>query len=283
MVNNFFASRMLKSLMRDETIERAKKMTGLQQEVNEQQERLEQLQSEMFGNDSRETEEKAREFFSNVGGDRKNSGRTQEIDELRARLSESKSKLETVREELQKLLVEIRFPLNETITTENDKVEFPYDEDIPQEVIDAIEIALGEDLNGDPVSIDNDAIRVHATEVDEAMDMAVDRIESLRSKANNILDVEGYVEELHDRDQKIIKTLYALQQADRPLSKSEIEKRIGVDNGVLRGNLYYVLDNDPYLKKSDSQFSLTDVGKRVIEVYCRHHGVPDNSPGEVEA
>lgn len=269
--------------MRDEVVERAKEMVDLQREISSQQEKLKELQSEMFGNGSRETEQKAREFFSSVGGEGSSSDKTQEIDELRSSLSEAESDLEATREELQKLLVDVKFPLNETINTDEKEVEFPYSEQIPQEVIDAIEIALDEDLSKDSVSIETDAIRVNMDDVDEAMDVAMDRVEALRSKANMMVDVEQYVEELHGRDEKIVKTLYALQQAEEPLTKGEIEERIGVESGELRGSLYYVLDNDPYLQKSDSRFSLTDMGERVIEAYCEHHGAPGDPSEEVKA
>lgn len=268
--------------MEDELIEGAKRMTDLQEEVQVKQEKLNDLQSEMFGNGSEETEKKAREFFSSVGNDGINSGKTQEIDELRSSLSESEAELETTREELQKLLVDVKFPLNETIDAMESEVEFPYSEEIPQVAINAIEIALEEDLSRGPVSIDTDMIRVETTDIDEAMNLAMSRIEELRSKANMMVDVEQYVEALHDRDEKIVKTLYLLQQSDNPLSKGEIEDRIGVESGELRGSLYYVLDNDPYLEKSDSQFSLTDMGERVIEAYCEHYVAPD-LPEEVEA
>ncbi|MDH5020354.1 hypothetical protein [Halobacterium rubrum] len=268
--------------MEAEIIERAKRLIDLQEDVHKKRERLQNLQSEMFGNGSEETEKKAREFFSSVADDQDNSGKTQKIDELRSSLSESEDELETTREELQKSLVDVKFPLNETIDATENGVEFPYSDEIPQEVIEAIEMALEEDLSGDPVSIDTDAVRVETADVDEAMDLAMDRIEGLRSKANMMVDVEQYVEDLHDRDEKIIRTLYVLQQSGESLTKGELENQIGVESGELRGSLYYVLDNDPYLQKSDSQFSLTDMGERVIEAYCEHYGAPD-LPEEVEA
>jgi len=263
-------------------IEKAERMTELQKEIHDKQERLQELQSEMFGNGSEKTEKKAREFFSSVGVDESNSGRTQEIDELRSSLSKSEAELETTREELQKLLVDVKFPLNETIDTTESEVVFPYSDEIPQEVINAIEIALEDDLTGGQVRIGTDAIQVETADVDVAVELAMDRIEELRSKANMMVDVEEYVEELHDRDKKIVKTLYVLQQCDEPLTKGELENRIGVESGELRGSLYYVLDNDPYLEKSDSQFSLTDMGERVIEAYYEHYAAPDLSE-EVEA
>lgn len=268
--------------MKSEIEQKAKKIVGLHESVREKQEQLQKLQSEIFGNGSEEIEQKAREFFSSVGGERRAPGKTQEIDDLRSDLSNSKSELEATREELQKLLVDVRFPLNETIDTTESEVVFPYSEAIPQDVIDGIELALDADLTGGRVSIETDAIRVETTEIDEAMDRAMERIENIRSRANMMVDVEQYVEDLHSRDRKIVRALYVLQRSDESLTKSEIEDRIGVESGELRGSLYYVLDNDPYLQKSDSQFSLTDIGERVIEAYCERHGSPD-LPEEVEA
>ena len=117
----------------------------------------------------------------------------------------------------------------------------------------------------------------------QLMDQAMSRIQELRSKANMMIDVEQYVDDINSRDEKIVKTLYVLHKSNNPLSKKEIEERIGVDAGDLRGTLYYVLDNDPYLKKSDSEFSLSDMGRRVIEAYIEQYGSPEDLPEGVEA
>lgn len=269
--------------MKDNLIEKARKYTDLQETKEEKQSELRELQSEMFGEGSEETEKKAREFFSDVGGSEQQSTKTQEIEELRQDLSELEETLETTREELQELLVDIQFPLNETINVGDEEVVFPYSEEIPQEVIDAIEFVLEEDLSAEGVRIETDAIRVETADVDGAMDQAMSRIQELRSKANMMVDVEQYVDDIHSRDEKIAKTLYVLHQSGSPLTKKEIEKQIGVEAGDLRGTLYYVLDNDPYLKKSDSEFSLSDMGDQVIEAYIEQHGAPEDLPEEVEA
>lgn len=268
--------------MRDKLKEKAKSFIDLQETKDEKQSQLKDLQAEMFGEDSEETEQKAREFFSNVGGLEQQSSKTQEIDELRGELVELEDSLETTREELQELLVEVQFPLNETIGVGDDQVEFPYSEEVPQEVIDAIEIVLEVDLSEDGVTIDTDAIRAETTDVDEAMDRAMDRIDELRSKANMMVDVEQYVDDIYGRDEKLAKALYVLYQTDESLPKKEIEKRIGVETGDLRGQLYYVLDNDPYLKKSDQEFSLSDTGERVMEAYIDRYGRPEGLPEEGE-
>lgn len=269
--------------MQDNFIEKARKYTDLQETKEKKQSELRELQSEMFGEGSEETERKAREFFSDVGGSEQQSTKTQEIDELRQDLSELEKTLETTREELQELLVDVQFPLNETINVEGEEVVFPYSEEIPQEVIDAIEFVLEEDLSAEGVRVETDAIHVETADVDGAMDQAMSRIQELRSKANMMVDVEQYVDDIHSRDEKIAKTLYVLHQSGSPLTKKEIERQIGVEAGDLRGTLYYVLDNDPYLKKSDSEFSLSDMGNQVIEAYIEQYGAPEDLPEEVEA
>lgn len=269
--------------MQDNLIEKARKYIDLQETDQEKQNKLRELQSEMFGEGSEETEKKAREFFSDVGRGEQQSTKTQEIDELRQDLSELEETLETTREELQELLVNVQFPLNETIDIEDEEIVFPYSDEIPQEVIDAIESVLEEDLSREGVKIETDAIRVETADVDVAMDQAMSRIQELRSKANMMVDVEQYVDDINSRDEKIVKTLYVLHKSNNPLSKKEIEERIGVDAGDLRGTLYYVLDNDPYLKKSDSEFSLSDMGRRVIEAYIEQYGSPEDLPEGVEA
>lgn len=268
--------------MRDKLVEKAKKFIDLQETRDEKQSRLRELQAEMFGDDSEETERKAREFFSNVGGGEQQSGKTEEIDALREDLTELEETLDTTREELQKLLVEVQFPLNETINVEDDKIEFPYSEEIPSEVIDAIESVLEEDLSKEGVTIGTDAIRAEAMDVDEAMDRVMNRIEELRSKANMMVDVEQYVDDIYSRDEKLAKALFVLYKSD-PLPKKEIEKRIGVETGDLRGQLYYVLENDPYLKKSNKKFSLSETGERVMEAYLDLYDPPEGLPEEVEA
>lgn len=269
--------------MQDELIEKARRYIDLQETEKAKQDRLRELQSEMFGEGSEETEKKAREFFSDVGGGEQQSAKTQEIDELRQDLSDLEETLENTREELQELLVDVQFPLNETIDIEDEKVVFPYSDEIPQDVIDAIESVLEEDLSKEEVKIETDAIRVETDDVDGAMDQAMSRIQELRSKANMMVDVEQYVDDINSRDEKIVKTLYVLHKSENPLSKKGIEERIGVDAGDLRGTLYYVLDNDPYLEKSDSEFSLSDMGRRVIEAYLEQHGSPEDLPEGVEA
>lgn len=246
------------------------------------QERIEQLQTEMFGEGSEETERKARAFFSDVGQGQEGESRTEEIDELRDEHAETEQALEAAREELQELLVNVQFPLNETIDVRDEEVAFPYSEEVPQEVLDAIELVLNEELDQDGVTFDTDEIRVETTDVDEAMDLVMGRTEDLRERANTMVDVDQYVEDIRDRDEKLAKVLYVLYWSGEEFSKKELEERIGVESGALRGQLYYVLDNDPYLEKNEQKFSLSDTGRRVMEEYVDRYDPPEGLDEVVE-
>lgn len=268
--------------MRESIEEKSQSIVELHNEREDKQKRIEELQTEMFGEGSEETEKKARQFFSKVGQADEESSKTQEIDELRKELHEIEESIEMVREELQELLVNVQFPLNETIDVRDNEITFPYSEGISQQVIEAIEMVLNEDLAKDGVTIDTDEIRVESTDVDEAMDSVIDRTEDLRSKANMMVDVEQYVEEINNRDEKLAKALYVLYRSGESLSKKELEERIGVETGALRGQLYYVLENDPYLQKSDQEFTLSDTGERVMEAFVDRYDRPEGLPEEVE-
>lgn len=257
-------------------------MEDMHRTIEEVQGRIEELQTEMFGEGSEETEQKAREFFSNVGQVQEDESRTEEIDELRDELDEIERSLEAAREELQELLVNVQFPLNETIDVRDDEIAFPYSEEVPREVLNAIELVLNEELDRNGVTFDTDEIRVETTDVDEAMDRVMSRTEDLRDRANMMVDADQYVEEIRDRDEKLAKFLYVLYQSGEALSKKELEERTGVKSGALRGQLYYVLNNDPYLEKNEQKFSLSDTGRRVMEAYVDRYDPPEGLDEEVE-
>ena len=42
--------------------------------------------------------------------------------------------------------------------------------------------------------------------------------------------------------------MFTLREMGKPLTKNEIKKEMGLESGDLRGQLYYVLDNDPYYR-----------------------------------
>ena len=253
--------------------EKASRYHEIQEMLEAKQEELGELQAGTFGTDSEDAEKRARQFFSNTSRDA-GSGQTEKIDELRDEVSELKDEREVVEEELLERLVDLQLPFEQVIEPGEKDVEFPFSERISEEVIWAIEDVLNEDLGGGEVAITTDALVVETNDVEEAIERAETRIEALRDNAGTKVDIDEYLEKLRSRDKKVVLTLHVLYH-EEPLTKREIESRMGVESGTLRGQLYYVLDNDPYLKKQDKEFSLTETGREVIEGFVEKYGEPE--------
>jgi hypothetical protein len=261
--------------MEDGFEERAERYNELQRQIGSKQEELSELQAGTFGTDSEGAEERAREFFSNAGRDA-GSGGAERIDELRGQISELEDEFDSVREDLLERLVDVQLPFEEVIEPGEDVVRFPFSEELSSDVIEAVEDVLNEDLGSGEVRITPEALVVETDDVEDAIEMAESRIEGLRANAGTKVDVDEYLDNLRGRDEKVALTLHILHQ-EAPLTKREIEERMGVEKGTLRGQLYYVLDNDPYLKKSGEEFSLTETGREVIEAFVEEYGVPEGA------
>jgi len=267
--------------MEDDIEKIARTYYNVQASLQSKHEELSELQAGTFGTDSENTEERARQFFSNAsrnGG----SGQTEKIDKLRDEISELEEDFETTREKLLERLVDLQLPFEQVIEPKEQVVNFPFSEEIPEEVIKSIEEVLNEDLSGGSVRISTNSLVVETDNVEDAIEMAESRIESLRANAGTKVDIDEYLEELRGRDKKVALTLYILYN-EQPLTKKQIESRMGVEPGTLRGQLYYVLENDPYLKKQEKEFSLTETGRDVIEGYIEEYGEPEGikEPTEV--
>lgn len=259
----------------------ASKFHELQGMIESKQEELKELQAGTFGTDSEDAEERARAFFSNVSQDN-GAGRTEQIDELRDEISSLNDQLAEVRMDIWESIVDLQLPFEEVIEPGEDTVEFPFSEQVPDEVIQTIDAVLDEDISSGNVVVTPDALVVETDDVEEAIENAESFIEGLRANARMKVDIDEYLEELRNRDEKVRLTLYILSQ-EEPLTKKEIETRMGVEPGALRGQLYYIVDNDPYLKKQGQEFSLTETGREAIEGYIEEHGVPEGieQPKEV--
>lgn len=253
----------------------------VQKEIESKQEALKELQAGTFGTESPDAEERARAFFSNVSKD-SGDGRTKQIDNLREELAELDEQLAQVRMNLWESIVDLQLPFEQVIEPGEEAVEFPFSEQVSNEVIEAIDDVLDEDIKGGDVVITTDSLVVETVDIEEAIGKAESFIEGLRANARMKVDIDEYLEELRNRDEKVRLTLYILSQ-DEPLTKKEIETRMGVETGALRGQLYYVLNNDPYLKKEGQEFSLTETGREVIEGYIREYGTPDEIEQPKEA
>ena len=246
----------------------------LQDEVNDMEEELKQLQAGTFGTDSEDAEERAREFFSDASRGGGTVG-TKRIDEVRQKKSELEAERNSTRESLLEEIVKLQLPFEETIEPREESVAFPFSESMSEEVLEAISEVLNEDLTSGEVRITQEDLVVESNDVEEAIEKAESFIENLRTNAGTKVDIDEYLDDLRDRDKKVRLTLYILHKADRPLTKKEIESRMGVEPGTLRGQLYYVLEHDPYLKKKDQEFSLSETGREVIEGYIEEYGAPD--------
>lgn len=261
--------------------EKALKYNEMQDKIASKHDDLKELKAGTFGTDSENAEERAREFFSNASQNGETS-RTEQIDDLRKEIAELKEGFDSVKEELLERLVDLQLPFEQVIEPGEDAVEFPFSEQISPEVIEAIEDVLNEDLRNGEVVITSEALVVETDGVEEAIERAESFVEGLRANAGTKVDIDEYLDELRKRDQKVALTLYILHQ-EEPLTKREIESRMGVDAGALRGQLYYVVENDPYLKKQGKEFSLTETGRDVIEGYIDEYGAPEGieQPREV--
>jgi hypothetical protein len=260
--------------MREALIDTAKEFSDLQAEKQDVQARISELQRQTFGVESEETEKKARKLFDEIGAATDGADRSDEIDELREDLAQIQSKLESARSDLLEQVSDIRFPLDGTIDNQGDKVVFPYREAIDQEVLEAVETVLAEDFSPNGVTINTDAIVAETDSTDGAIEAVENRVARLRSIAEAQYDAADHVEKLRERDPKVAGMMFTLQEVGESMSKKELEKEMGLESGDLRGQLYYVLDNDPYLKKPDQKVDLTSTGKMVIDEYIDQFGEP---------
>ena len=273
--------------MRQPLIETAKKFSGLQADIQKIQEEISELQRDTFGVESKETEQKARQLFAEVGAAKDGASTSEKIDELREERNQIEQELESVRSNLLEQVADIRFPLNGTINNQGDEVVFPYSEPIEEDVLEAVETVLTEDFNKNGVTINTDSIRINTKSTDKAIEAVEKRVTKLRKTAEAQYDAADHVDKLHERDAKVAGMMFTLRKEGEPMSKKELEKKMGLDSGDLRGQLYYVLDNDPYLQKPDQRVELTSTGEMVIDEYIDQFGEPTwnkkNESGEVEA
>lgn len=274
--------------MRQPLIDTARKFGELQKEIEEVQEELSELRRDTFGVESKETEEKARQLFAEVGAAKDGADVSDQIDDLREKLTQLEDELDSVSSELLEQVADIRFPLDGTIDNQSDKVVFPFREEIEEDVLEAIETVLAEDFGENSVSINTNSIIVETESTDEAIEAVEREVTKLRKTAEAQYDAADHVEKLNNRDAKVAGMMFTLRESGEQMTKNELEKEMGLNSGDLRGQLYYVLDNDPYLHKPGQEVELTSTGEMVIDEYIDQFGKPtwdndDNESEEVEA
>lgn len=260
--------------MRQSLISTAKEFKELREKLGEIQNEISELQRDNFGVESKETEKKARQLFAEVGAAKNGTGVSDQIDELRTERDEIEGELESMRSNLLEQVADIRFPLDGTIENQEDTVVFPYSEELDEDVLEAVETVLAENFSKNGVTINTEEIFVDTDSTDEAIEAVDRRVSKLREIAEAQYDAADHVESLHDRDPKVAGMMFTLREAGEPMTKSELEKEMGLDSGDLRGQLYYVLDNDPYLHKPDQKVELTSTGEMVIDEFIDQFGEP---------
>ncbi|PSQ26287.1 hypothetical protein BRD03_10745 [Halobacteriales archaeon QS_9_68_17] len=260
--------------MWEEFTTEAQNLAELKQEREETEQKLSELKSDTFGTDSEEAEEKARSFFENVGMG-EGAGKTQEIDETKQKLNDIEQKLEEFQEEILRTLTEVQFPFNETIDQRDSSVAFPFTKELPEETIEVINNVVQNDGGTGTVELEREGLVTHTDEVNEAIDEVEEFVNKLRKAAQHELNTEDYAKDLIERDIKIQRMLYELYENDEPLAKKELEMETGVEKGGLRGVLYHVLDDEPYLVKENKKYRLSDIGEDVVEKFLEQFGVPE--------
>lgn len=253
---------------------KAQNLVELKQEKREKEQKLSELKSNTFGTDSKKAEEKARALFEDVGTG-EGAGRTQEIDETKQKLDEIKQKLDELQEDILQALTEVQFPFNETIDQRDGTVAFPFTKELPEETVEVITDVVQTGGENGTVKFEREALIVETDDVSEAIDAVEKFAKHLRKTAQRELNTEDYAGELAERDIKIQRMLYELYESDEPLAKKELELKTGVEKGGLRGVLYHVLDNEPYLVKENKKYRLSDIGEDVVEKFLDQFGVPE--------
>lgn len=269
-------------------IDTAREFSKLQEEVEEIKNQISNLQRDTFGVESEETEKKARQLFTEVGAAEDGANVSDQIDELRDEQRDLEKKVESVRSELLEQVTDIRFPLDGTIENRDTEVVFPYSEEIEDDVLAAVENVLAEDFSKNGVTINTEAIIVETDSTDEAIDAVERRVTGIRQTAEAQDDATDQAESVHERDPKVAGMMFTLRKAGKSMTKSELEERMGLESGDLRGQLYYVVKNDPYLNKPDERVELTSTGEIVIDEFIERFGEPTwdkdgNESEEVEA
>lgn len=262
--------------MREELVETARQYSENQDRLVEIENEINESRQQRFGDESEDTEKKARQLFDEIGRTNGESSKTEKLDSLhdeKEKLQEDGAEIES---NLLELLVDIRFPLDGTVQGDQQSVEFPFSESIDPAILDAISAALEEDMRNGKVEIQTDGIIADTASTDDAIELVEDKILQIREQADDHLDVPAQVQKIKGRDPKVAAMLYVLWENDNePMSKSEMEDEIGLNRGDLRGQLYYVLENDPYLENQDGGVTLKPNGVKVIERFVEQHGIPE--------
>lgn len=265
--------------MIDEISERAKEFQHLKDKRSKLKEELKEARTGTLGSDSAETEEKAKEFFSNASID-ESSESFKELENLENELEEVNERIEDRREKFLNLASELKFPLKHKIENKEDYIEFPFKEKLDTALISTTRELLDGESSHENIEIKSEGIVVATDDEEKAMEEVMDWLDQLRETASHRIEKDEYVSKLRNRDNKIQNMLFVLYKTDKEgMKKSELEEATGAGKGNLRGVLYQVANNDPYLKKDGQKFKLTNLGKNVMEEYEKRYNSPEPLSG----
>lgn len=266
----------------EQLIQAEQNVEAVKNEVNE-------LRRVAFGAVSAK-EDVAKKFFSELAES------SEEIIHADKEYQEKKDTLDILEKELEdakqnflRTLTEIRFPFKfgaEGIETNENETIFHYDTGIDESILNRMADIIGsESLSSENIEIRTDGIVVKNSQtVTEAMEIVLQHVEArIRKASTQMLEVDKYVTELKNRDYKIQRMLYALFEADDEiLSRKDMEIKSKLEKGELRGVLYAVLDRDPYVRKvGTGRFTLTEIGRRVMQRYAQMYGSPIDEVGNI--
>lgn len=257
-------------------------LVSIEKRVEELKKEVDALRRKTFGEVSTK-EDVAKRFFSELAESYEEiKSADKELQEKQSSLEKSEEELKNIQQNFLRTLTEVRFPLKlgaEGIEVKENEVVFHFETEVEKAILDKIAEFLGpESLSFENVEIQTSAIIVqNCKHITDAMEAVMPHVENkIRNAATTMLEVDKYVTELRGRDEKIQKMLYVLFKAgDKALSKKEMEIKSNLEKGALRGVLYVVLNRDQYLKKTENgKYTLTEIGKRVIQRYIQRYGSP---------
>ncbi|MES3516443.1 MAG: hypothetical protein PPP58_02145 [Natronomonas sp.] len=159
------------------------------EQLTEKQQTVSELRSDIFGADSAEIEEQARELFEDVGAN-DGGGKVREIDSVRQEIADLNDEMTELRTELQVAFAELELPFEETIETRDGAVAFPFDEDLSEAVVRAVEELTEYEAEDGAVELRSEEIVARTDDIGEGITAVEGFVTDVRKTAREDLDVE---------------------------------------------------------------------------------------------
>lgn len=242
---------------------------------------VKQLKKELY---FLENETLAKEFFSIVAGEEEDKTILEKrklLENKEKKLVELHEKMEGLERNFLERLASITFPIDRKgIEEDGGKVTFCFSSPVPK-TIEVMSYLLNlKPLTFNQTTFTADKITTSATNASEGMRKVIAAVKKLRETASAIRDATKFADDLASRDKKIQVMLSVMYKEGKELTYAEIEERGGFETGALRGVLYHVLKNNPYIEKvSRGTFRLTEIGRRVLQEFDRKYGLKLKAEG----